>query len=117
MTVGGAMLLLSLLAGAGIYGLAAARRVQPVSVFTGGDPLPDGEGDVTASDFSLVAETAFAPICRAIDPDAAYQALWRGVEGAAAGTARLVTPLAERHPFPAVLVLAAMLLLTAWWML
>ena len=113
MIAGPAIILLALLAGVGIYRLAHSSRPVTAGVFTGGDPLPAADG-VTAADFADLAETTFAPLCRATDPDPMYLATWRGIKGAADWCDRMLTPLGERHALLVTLGVAAALLALVW---
>ncbi|HSB68217.1 MAG TPA: NADH-quinone oxidoreductase subunit L [Candidatus Methylomirabilis sp.] len=113
MTVGPAIVLLALAGGVLVFRLASGSRSKTAGVFTGGDPLP-AETSVTAADFADMAETAFAPICRATDPDPMYLAVWRGIKEAAGWCDGILTPLGERHPVLVTVVVAALVLALAW---
>ena len=111
--VGPAIVLLGLAAGVLIYRLSSRPSPKTAGVFTGGDPLP-AEASVTAADFTDMAETAFAPLCRAADPDPAYLAVWHGITAAAGWCDGILTPLGERHPVLVTLGVAAVVFAMAW---
>ncbi len=113
-TAGAALLLLALLVGWGLSRLLhVGTGPAPVKVFTGGDPLPDGDR-LQASDFADLAEAACQPIYQVTNPDPVYRALGAGIGRAAQGLRLAVAPL-ERQPYLAVLVLAAVVFLAIWW--
>lgn len=78
-------------------------------VFTGGDPLPDGNG-LTPVDFSEFAESTFAPAGRWLNPDPAYFFIWKMVFN----TARLARKGMEQlEKQPLLLSIGAAMLISA----
>jgi multicomponent Na+:H+ antiporter subunit A len=108
------MALIALLAGLGAYSLARRPRVDPVGVFTGGDPLLPADGVVDAADFIGTVEETFRPAYRVTDPDPLYLALWGRLRDLAGCLDRVVTPLIEGHPLWATVAGGAAVLATIW---
>lgn len=112
-TVGAAaVVVVASLFGVGAYRLVRAPAGHSVSVFTGGDPLPEGD-TVGAVDFAEMAEAAFEPVY-SLDPDPLYLLIWREVKNSAAGVRRFATAELERRPVFAALVCAAALFAGVW---
>ena len=76
-----AVILVAVLFGVGAYRLVRAPVGHPVSVFTGGDPLPEGD-TLGAADFAEMAEAAFEPVY-SLDPDPLYLLIWREIKNVA----------------------------------
>jgi multicomponent Na+:H+ antiporter subunit A len=108
------MALVALLAGLGAYSLARRPRVDPVGVFTGGDPLLPADGVVDAADFIGTVEETFRPAYRVTDPDPIYLALWGRLRDLAGCLDRVVTPLIEGHPLWATVAGGAAVLAAIW---
>lgn len=83
-----------------------------MSVFTGGDPLPEGD-TLGAVDFAEMAEAAFEPVY-SLDPDSLYLAIWRGIKDVATGARRFATEGLERQPFLTAMLCAAVLFAGVW---
>jgi multicomponent K+:H+ antiporter subunit A len=116
-TLGAGIAAVALLGGLALYQLSRAPRIRKraaAGVFTGGDPLPEGDDMVSAVDFIAVAETTFAPVYRAADPDPVYFRIWRYLTSAAEGLARILTPVAEGHAFWATGLMAAAVFVAVW---
>jgi len=113
-TVGAAaVVVVAALFGVGAYHLVRAPAGgHPVAVFTGGDPLPEGD-TLGAADFAEMAEAAFEPVY-SLDPDPLYLLIWRGIKDAAAGVRRFATEGLERQPFLTAMVCAAALFAGVW---
>jgi multicomponent K+:H+ antiporter subunit A len=113
-TVGAAaVVVVAALFGVGAYHLVRAPAgAHPVAVFTGGDPLPEGD-TLGAADFAEMAEAAFEPVY-SLDPDPLYLLIWRGIKDAAAGVRRFATEGLERQPFLTAMVCAAALFAGVW---
>jgi len=107
-----AVVLVAALFGAGAYLLLRAPAGHPVAVFTGGDPLPEGD-TVGAVDFAEMAETAFEPVY-SLDPDPLYLLIWREIRDTAASAGRFATAWPERWPILTSLVCAAALGAGVW---
>jgi len=108
------MALVALLAGLGAYGLARRPRVDPVGVFTGGDPLLPADSVVDAADFIGTVEETFRLAYRVTDPDPIYLALWERLRDLAGCLDRVVTPLIEGHPLWATVAGGAAVLAAIW---
>jgi hypothetical protein len=93
---------------------ALTRPVAPrgVSVFTGGDPLPESNA-LGAEDFSEFAEQAFRPALHTLDPDPVYTGVWRGLVGLARPLGALAAGV-EQRPLAPVLIAAALVVLLVW---
>jgi NADH:ubiquinone oxidoreductase subunit 5 (subunit L)/multisubunit Na+/H+ antiporter MnhA subunit len=107
-----AVILVAVLFGAGAYVLLRAPTGHPVAVFTGGDPLPEGDM-VGAVDFAEMAETAFEPVY-SLDPDPLYLVIWREIRDTAAAAGHFATAWPERRPVLISLVCAAALCAGVW---
>jgi len=107
-----AVVLVAALFGGGAYLLLRAPAGHAVAVFTGGDPLPEGD-TVGAVDFAEMAETAFEPVY-SLDPDPLYLLIWREIRDTAAAAGRFATAWPERWPILTSLVCAAALCAGVW---
>ena len=107
-----AVILVAVLFGVGAYRLVRAPAGHPVSVFTGGDPLPEGD-TLGAADFAEMAEAAFEPVY-SLDPDPLYLLIWREIKNVAEGARRFATSGLERQPFLTAIVCAAAVLGGVW---
>jgi multicomponent Na+:H+ antiporter subunit A len=111
---GVAVVLLALAIGWVVYRLMRLKPGSPpsVNVFTGGDPLPvdDSVGTV---DFADIAETAFQPVYRAVDPDPAYLLLWSRIKNLSAVAGRISHSL-EQHPLLSSIVMAVIVFSAVW---
>ncbi|MGD0186911.1 MAG: NADH-quinone oxidoreductase subunit L [Roseiarcus sp.] len=95
--------------GAGAYRLVRAPAGgRPVSVFSGGEPLPDDD-TLGVVDFAEMAEAAFGPIY-SLNPDPLYFRIWGEIRDGAAGARRFMTTKVERAPVLTAVVCAAVLL-------
>lgn len=112
MSIGAAVVILSVALSLLAYTLARRPSVTPVSVFTGGEPLPAGDRP-GAVDFAGMAEQAFHPVYYA-DPDPVYFGAWHRVSTFAAGLQRCVRPALELHPLAAMTVLAIVVFFGVW---
>ena len=118
-TTGGLVLaLVSLVIGGAIYALAyVARPVQVTAgggaamagagggVFTGGEPLPDGDR-LSAGDFSKIFEQNWKSFFRWTNVDRAYLAVWDGLQAVSRGLGAAVGWM-ERKALVLVVVFAA----------
>jgi formate hydrogenlyase subunit 3/multisubunit Na+/H+ antiporter MnhD subunit len=112
-TVGAAaVVVFAALFGAGAYRLVRAPAGHPVSVFAGGDPLPEGD-TLGAVDFAEMAEVAFEPVY-SLDPDPLYLRIWGAIKAVAAGAREAATAGLERRPLWAALACAAALFAGVW---
>jgi len=113
-TVGAAaVVVVAALFGVGAYHLVRAPAGgHQVAVFTGGDPLPEGD-TLGAADFAEMAEAAFEPVY-SLDPDPLYLLIWRGIKDAAAGARQFATSGLERQPVLTAVVCAAALFAGVW---
>lgn len=94
------------------YRLTRRARSSDVPVFTGGDPLPEGDR-VGAVDFSELAGTTFGAAYRLLDPDPLYLGVWRGLQAAAGWAADRARGLENRAVL--VWIVGALLLAAAMW--
>lgn len=110
-TAGAILAVAALLVVALIY---AVTRPSPkgVSVFTGGDPLPE-ENALQAEDFSEFAEEAFKPALIATNPDPVYFGIWKAIAklGSQAGTA---AEKFEKHPLVPVMIAVVIVAIAVW---
>ena len=107
-TVGaGAVVAVAALFGAGAYCFVRMPVSRPVTVFTGGDPLPEGD-TLGAADFAEMAEAAFEPVY-ALNPDPLYLVIWREIRDTAAAARRIATGWPEQKPVATSLLCAAAL--------
>jgi multicomponent K+:H+ antiporter subunit A len=106
--------LAAVLVGLGLYRLASAPRVEPVGIFTGGDPLSAADSVVDAVDFVGTVEETFAPAYRIADPDPIYLAVWQRLQDLVGCVDRAVTPLLEGHPLWATAAAGAVVLVVIW---
>ncbi|MGC2203898.1 MAG: NADH-quinone oxidoreductase subunit L, partial [Stellaceae bacterium] len=107
-----AVILVAVLFGAGALRLVRAPAGHPVSVFTGGDPLPEGD-TLGAADFAEMAEAAFEPVY-SLDPDPLYLLIWREIKEIAGAVRQFATSGLERQPFLTAMVCAAVLFAGVW---
>jgi NADH:ubiquinone oxidoreductase subunit 5 (subunit L)/multisubunit Na+/H+ antiporter MnhA subunit len=113
-TAGAVIALVAVMAGLALYRLAQRPRVEPVGLFTGGDPLPSADARVGAVDFVDIAQVAFQPVYKATDPDPFYLALWSVVKRLCGRVDVSLTPLGERHALAATFVAAAVVFVVVW---
>ena len=106
--------LVALLAGLVVYGLMCRPQVEPVGLFTGGDPLPLSDSKLDAGDFAGTVEDVFRPAYRIADPDPIYLAAWGRLKALADGLDRVVTPLVEGYPLWATLAGGVVALVLMW---
>ncbi len=97
-----------------LYRVAGRSRVEPVGIFTGGDPLPVSDSALNAADFVGAAEETLAPACRLADPDPIYLAVWRWLRDLVSRLDRVVTPLLEGHPLWAAVAGGGAVLAVMW---
>ncbi len=112
---GAAIIFAALIAAWAVYRIARPHAASPaaaVSIFTGGDPIPAGEG-LTADDFAEIAQDALAPVLQSTDPDPLYLLIWRWLRNLAGWFDRALAA-AERRPLIASLLLAAVVLAAIW---
>lgn len=107
-----AVILVAVLFGVGAYRLVRVPVGHPVSVFTGGDPLPEGD-TLGAADFAEMAEAAFEPVY-SLDPDPLYLLIWREIKNVAESARRFATSGLEQQPFLTAVVCAAAVLGGVW---
>ena len=127
-TTGGLVLaVVSLVIGGAIYALAyVARPVQVTAgggaamagagggVFTGGEPLPEGDR-LSAGDFSKIFEQNWKSFFRWSNVDKVYLAIWEALQGVSRGLGVAVAVL-ERNAGGAVVVLATGVLAAIRWL-
>jgi multicomponent K+:H+ antiporter subunit A len=116
-TLGAAIAAAALLGGLGLYRLSPAGKSQGTTssgVFTGGDPLPEGDDMVSAVDFIDIFEKASAPVYRLTDPDPLYLLVWRYLRNTAGALARIISPAVEGHPLLTAAACAGVVLLALW---
>ena len=94
------------------YRLTRRARSNDVPVFTGGDPLPEGDR-VGAVDFSELAGTTFGAAYRLLDPDPLYLGVWHGLQAASGWAADRARGLENRAVL--VWIVGALLLAAAMW--
>jgi multicomponent Na+:H+ antiporter subunit A len=117
-TAGAGMTLLAALVGWAFY--AMTRTNRPASrasgkgelVFTGGDPLPEGDR-VGSVDFSELAGSTIGPVYRYLNPDPVYDGVWRLTRSAGQKLVQMVSGL-ESHALLASLVAVIVLAAVAW---
>lgn len=108
----GAILVIAALFVVGVVYLVRRPNPKGVSVFTGGDPLPE-ENALQAEDYSEFAEEAFKPILKVTNPDPVYYGLWKAI----AGFGNYVGCLAQRvekHPLLPVVIAAVIVAVAVW---
>ena len=129
-TMGGLVLaLVSLLLGGAIYALAYGGQrvaVQTVpaggaamagaggGIFTGGEPL-NGQGRLTARDFSMIFEQNWKPFFRWSNVDRVYVAMWHGLEAASHWLSEAVAWM-ELRATVLIVAMAAVLLVGIRWL-
>ena len=106
-TVGALFPILAALIGWAVYAGMRSKRSGTVQVFTGGDPLPEGDR-VGAVDFAELADTTFTPVYRVLDPDPLYQVVWHGVRRLGGRLARGSAGLENRALLACVLLVLVM---------
>ena len=114
-TAGAAMTLLAALLGWVFYAITRptpTSRGGTVQVFTGGDPLPEGDR-VGAVDFSELAGTTIGPAYRFMDPDPIYMGIWRLARSAGQKVTRAAAGL-EQHALLVSLIAVVCLAAAAW---
>ncbi len=115
-TAGAVITLLAVLVGWVFYAITRstgrAKATGGVEVFTGGDPLPEGDR-VGSVDFSELAGVTFGPAFRILDPDPIYRALYNAACAAGAASARALRAL-ESRPLLSALGLVVLLAIAAW---
>jgi multicomponent Na+:H+ antiporter subunit A len=111
-TIGAMAVLLSVVLGLLVYHLADAPALARVSVFSGGESLPAGDGP-GAVDFAAIAETAFHPVY-ALDPDPLYLAIWHSLMRCAGQTQAVARAAFEDHPAAAIGVATVAVLAGVW---
>lgn len=111
-TVGGAAVLLALAGGALVVRLAQAPALVPVSVFSGGEPLPAGDRP-GAVDFAAAAEAAFHPVY-ALDPDPVLMRAWHRVQQLAQRLQAGPAAALQRRPVAAAGLLLGLVALGVW---
>ncbi len=92
------------------------RKPSPkgVSIFTGGDPLPEGNS-LNVIDYSEFAEEAFSPAIKATDPDPVYMWIWKFIK-ILANQIRKITEVLERQPIWLVMVSAILITAIVLWL-
>jgi multicomponent K+:H+ antiporter subunit A len=111
-TAGAVITLLALLVGWAFYAMRRSSGSSEVAVFTGGDPLPEGDR-VGTVDFAELANSTFTPAFRLLDPDPIFRALWNAA-GAGGQWAARVTGILERRAIIASLVMVVILAAAVW---
>ena len=111
-TAAGGITVLAVGVGWVFYRLTRPVRSSDVQVFTGGDPLPDGDR-VGAVDFSELAGTTFGAAYRLLDPDPLYLGVWRGLRAAGGWAAARAKGLEKRAVLAS--IVCALLLAAAMW--
>ncbi len=111
-TVGAIIPLLAVVLGWGLLKSTQPSRRESVQVFTGGDPLPEGDR-VGAVDFSELASSTFSPAYRVLNPDPLYLAIWVGLRRAGTWAAQQSVRL-ENRALLASLLLGIVLAAAAW---
>jgi multicomponent Na+:H+ antiporter subunit A len=106
-TAGALLALIALLAAGAIFLGTRKPAAAGAPLFTGGDPLPEGN-TMSAEDFAELAQVSFQPALTAANPDPVYMLLWRGIKGIGQGVARLAQSL-ESHPYWAMLAAGVLL--------
>ena len=116
-TAGAGMTLLAALVGWAFY---AMTRSQPAAhpggkgelVFTGGDPLPEGDR-VGSVDFSELAGSTIGPVYRYLNPDPVYDRIWRLARSAGQKLVQLAAGI-ESHALLASLLAVIVLAAAVW---
>ena len=117
-TAGAGITLLAVLAGLAFYGLtrsqasSSRKNAGNVEVFTGGDPLPEGDR-VGSVDFSELAGTVIEPAYRFLDPDPFYIGIWRLARSTGQKVVQIGAGL-EGHALLTSLVVVIVLAAAAW---
>mgnify|MGYP000866139656 FL=1 len=111
-TAGAVIPILAALIGWAVFAGMRSKRGGTVQVFTGGDPLPEGDR-VDVVDFSELAGTTFSPVYRMTDPDPLYLILWRGLRSLGGRLARGSVGL-ENRALLACLLLALVMAAAVW---
>ena len=112
-TIGAAtVVVFSACVGAGAYRLIRAPAGVAVNVFTGGDPLPEGD-TLGAVDFAEMAEVAFQPVY-SLDPDPIWLRCWRTIRDGARAVGAFATNELEQRPMTVALLCAAAVVIGVW---
>lgn len=111
-TVGAVVVLTAALLGAGAYRLVRVPGTKAVPVFSGGEPLPDGDR-LGPADFAEMAEAAFEPVY-SLDPDPLYLRIWAAIREFTAAAGRLVSEHVQRHAPVAVAACVVALCAGVW---
>lgn len=114
-TLGAGIAVIAILLGWIAYSLMRPTNIKktPVSVFTGGDPLPETAG-VQAADFTALAEDNLTPVYNVTDPDRLYMPLWKGIKILAGKVENVLNPISEHHPLMATVLLVAVVFVAVW---
>lgn len=121
-TVGGLILaVVSLILGSAIYLIAATSRSGGAAmagagggVFTGGEPLPEGDR-LTAGDFSEIFLQNWQPFFKWTNVDAAYLGVWAALKAISAALGTLIG-WCEKRAAALVVLFAAVLFAVVRWM-
>lgn len=110
-TAGAILAVAALLIVALVY---AVSRPSPkgVSVFTGGDPLPE-ENALKAEDFSEFAEAAFKPALTATNPDPIYFGTWKAISKFGTKVGEIAEQF-EQRPLMPVMIAAVIVAIAVW---
>jgi multicomponent K+:H+ antiporter subunit A len=117
-TAGAGITLLAALVGWAFYSMtragapASRKGSSTVEVFTGGDPLSQGDR-VGTVDFSELVGSTIGPVYRFLDPDPIYDGIWRLARSAGQKVVQMAVGL-ERHALLASLVAVIVLAAAAW---
>jgi multicomponent Na+:H+ antiporter subunit A len=106
------VVLLALVIGWIVYHLIQTGSSPSANVFTGGDPLP-ADDFVGTVDFADIAESAFQPVYKAVDPDPFYLLVWTWIKKLSTATGWVLQSL-EQHPFLSAIILAVIVISTVW---
>jgi multicomponent Na+:H+ antiporter subunit A len=112
MSIGAIVIMLSVLAGTLAYRRTRRAGRPAVSVFSGGEALPEGDRP-GAEDFAGMAEHAFAPVYLT-NPDPVYFGLWRRLSEASVRLQRRLAPVLEVQPAIAIALLAMGAIAGVW---
>ena len=111
-TLGAAVVAASVLMGGLAYAIGRVSSRGPVSVFSGGESLPQGDRP-GADDFAGMAEAAFHPVYRT-DPDPFYMAVWRRIAATAGVLQRVPGAWLEARPLGTTVLTAAIVFAGVW---
>ena len=107
-----AVLVVSVLIGLAAHALTREPAGGRVNVYTGGDPLPEGNR-LDAEDFAGLLEDALAPVYRA-DPEPAYARLGRATRRVADGLRAVADHGLEARPALAVAIGGGVMIAGVW---